>query len=132
MNDDHLSIVPHVSIGTNNFACALQFYAQVLPTLGCKRLMQHRKPAAHGKLYPEFWVQTPIDGNPASIRNGTHVGFLAPTPQAVYDFYDAALSAGGKDDDAPGLDLCTASHITAVSYAISMTTRSRRRIGTWR
>ena len=130
MNDDHLNSVSHVSISTNNFARALQFYDQVLPTLGCRRLMQHREATAHGKLYPEFWVQTPIDGNPASIGNRTHVGFLAPTPQAAYDFYDAALRAGGKNDGAPGPDPFTASRITAAWYAISMATRSRRRIGT--
>jgi catechol 2,3-dioxygenase-like lactoylglutathione lyase family enzyme len=102
MTDDNPSIVSHVSIGTNDFTRALQFYDRVLPTLGCKRIMQHPGAAAYGKLYPEFWVQTPIDGNPALVGNGTHVGFLAPTPQAVHDFYDAALSAGGKDDGAPG------------------------------
>jgi catechol 2,3-dioxygenase-like lactoylglutathione lyase family enzyme len=102
MTDDNPSIVSHVSIGTNDFTRALQFYDRVLPTLGCKRIMQHPGAAAYGKLYPEFWVQTPIDGNPASLGNGTHVGFLAPTPQAVHDFYDAAVSAGGKDDGAPG------------------------------
>ncbi len=102
MTDDNPSIVSHVSIGTNDFTRALQFYDRVLPTLGCKRIMQHPGAAAYGKLYPEFWVQMPIDGNPASLGNGTHVGFLAPTPQAVHDFYDAAVSAGGKDEGAPG------------------------------
>jgi catechol 2,3-dioxygenase-like lactoylglutathione lyase family enzyme len=102
MTDDNPSIVSHVSIGTKDFTRALQFYDRVLPTLGCKRIMHHPGAAAYGKLYPEFWVQTPIDGNPASVGNGTHVGFLAPTPQAVHDFYDAAVSAGGKDDGAPG------------------------------
>jgi catechol 2,3-dioxygenase-like lactoylglutathione lyase family enzyme len=80
MTDDNPSIVSHVSIGTNDFTRALQFYDRVLPTLGCKRIMQHPGAAAYGKLYPEFWVQTPIDGNPAWLGNGTHVGFLAPTP----------------------------------------------------
>lgn len=102
MTDDNPSIVSHVSIGTNDFARALLFYDRVLPTLGCKRIMQHPSTVAYGKLYPEFWVQAPIDGEPASVGNGTQVGFLAPTQQAVDDFYAAALDAGGKDDGAPG------------------------------
>jgi len=32
-----------------------------------------------------------------------HVCFLAPDRDAVHKFHAAALSAGGKDDGAPGL-----------------------------
>lgn len=102
MTDENPSIVSHVSIGTNDFARAIAFYDQVLPTLGAMRIMEHPNAAAYGKLYPEFWVQTPLDGKPASIGNGTHIGFVAATKQAVHDFFDAALAAGGKDDGAPG------------------------------
>jgi catechol 2,3-dioxygenase-like lactoylglutathione lyase family enzyme len=96
------SILSHVSIGTNDFARALRFYDRVLPALGCKRIMEHPGAAAYGKLYPEFWVQTPIDGGPASIGNGTHVGFVAPTKDAVHAFYDAALAAGATGEGEPG------------------------------
>ena len=96
------SILSHVSIGTNDFERAIAFYDQVLPTLGCKRIMEHPGAVAYGKQYPEFWVQTPIDGQPATVGNGTHIGFIAPTKESVHAFYQAALSAGGVDDGAPG------------------------------
>ena len=99
---DNPSILSHVSIGTNNFERAVAFYDKVLPTLGCKRIMEHPGTVAYGKQYPEFWVQTPIDGNPASVGNGTHIGFIAPTKEAVHAFHEAALAAGGVDDGAPG------------------------------
>jgi len=104
MADDNPSIISHVSIGTNNFARAVSFYDKVLPTLGCTRIMEHPGAVAYGKLYPEFWVQTPIDGKPASVGNGTHVGFgfVAPTKQAVHAFFDTAVAAGGLDDGQPG------------------------------
>jgi len=102
MAHDNPSIISHVSIGTNDFERATAFYDRVLPTLGCKRIMAHPGAVAYGKHYPEFWVQTPINGAPASIGNGTHFGFVAPDKQAVHAFYEAALAAGGTDEGAPG------------------------------
>ncbi len=95
------SIISHVSIGTNDFARSIAFYDRVLPTLGCQRLIEHPIAIGYGKKYAEFWVHTPFDGQPATVGNGTHVGFIAPTKESVHAFYDAALAAGGVDDGAP-------------------------------
>ena len=102
MADDIPSILSHISIGTNNFERAVGFYDKVLPTLGCKRIMEHPGAVAYGKQFPEFWVQIPIDGKSATTGNGTHLGFIAPTKGAVHAFHEAALAAGGEDDGAPG------------------------------
>jgi catechol 2,3-dioxygenase-like lactoylglutathione lyase family enzyme len=102
VSEENPSIISHVSVGTNRFDEAVAFYDVVLASLGCRRIMEHPGAVAYGRLYPEFWVQTPIDGRPASIGNGTHFGFVAPTKEAVHAFYDAALRAGGKDDGPPG------------------------------
>jgi catechol 2,3-dioxygenase-like lactoylglutathione lyase family enzyme len=102
MTDTNPSILSHVSIGTNDFERAVAFYDNVLPTLGCQRVMEHPGAVAYGKQYPEFWVLTPIDGRPASIGNGTHFGFIAATKEVVQAFHEAALAAGGSDDGAPG------------------------------
>lgn len=102
MADDNPSIISHVSIGVRDFERSTSFYDNVLATLGCKRVMEHPGAVAYGSLYPEFWVQTPIDGNPASVGNGGHIGFIAADKQQVQAFYDAALAAGGRDDGAPG------------------------------
>lgn len=100
--EDSPSILSHISIGTNRFEQAVAFYDRVLPTLGCKRIMEHPDAIAYGKQYPEFWVQAPIDGQPATVGNGTHIGFIAPTKDAVHAFYEAALAAGGIGDGEPG------------------------------
>ena len=102
MTDENPSILSHVSIGTNNFARAVAFYDKVLPTLGGKRLMEHPDAVAYGKQFPEFWVQTPINGKRASLSNGIHVGFVAQSKKEVRNFYKAALKVGGVDDGAPG------------------------------
>ncbi len=102
MADEIPSILSHVSIGTNDFAKAVAFYDQVLPTIGCKKLEEFPGGVAYGKRFPEFWVQSPIDGQAASIGNGIHFGFIAPSKAAVHAFYEAAIAAGGVDDGAPG------------------------------
>lgn len=102
MADENPSILSHVSIGTNDFERARAFYDRVLAPLGCTRIMEHPGAVAYGKAYPEFWVQTPIDGKRAAIGNGTHIGFVAASKDEVHAFYDAALAAGAKPDGAPG------------------------------
>jgi catechol 2,3-dioxygenase-like lactoylglutathione lyase family enzyme len=102
MMDSNASILSHISIGTNQFDRAVAFYDRVLSTLGCRRIMEHPGAVAYGKEYPEFWVQVPIDEQAATVGNGFHVGFIAPTKEAVQAFYDAAIAAGATDDGAPG------------------------------
>lgn len=102
MTDENPSIISHVSIGTNDFDRAIAFYDRVLPALGCRRVIEHPEAVAYGKLYPEFWVQAPVDHRPASVGNGTHIGFWAESREAVHAFHDAALAAGAQDEGAPG------------------------------
>lgn len=102
MSDDNPSILSHVSVGTNDFDRAAAFYDAVLATLGAKRLLSFPGAIAYGKEYPEFWLQKPGDGNPATLGNGTHMGFVAASKQAVHAFHEAGLGAGGTDDGAPG------------------------------
>ncbi len=99
---DNPSLMSHVSVGTARYDDALRFYDAVLATLGARRMMEHPGAAAYGKQFPEFWVQTPIDGRPAGVGNGTHIGFLAENRAQVDAFYKAALAAGATEDGAPG------------------------------
>lgn len=102
MAEDIPSITSHVSLGTNDFERAVAFYDQVMPTIGARKLENFPGAAAYGKAFPEFWIQTPIDGQPASVGNGTHIAFIAPSQEAVHAFHAAAIAAGGTDDGAPG------------------------------
>ncbi len=102
MSDEIPSILSHVSIGTNDFERAVAFYDKVLPTLGCRRVMEHPGAVAYGKMFPEFWVQTPTNGAPAETANGLHIAFIAPSKEAVQAFHEAGLAAGAADDGAPG------------------------------
>jgi len=100
------SIMSHVSVGTNDLERALAFYDAVMPVLGARRMLQepreNPRAVAYGKMFPEFWVQTPHDGRRAEAANGVHFGFFAGAKDKVHEFYDAALAAGGDGDGEPG------------------------------
>ena len=102
MADENPSIMSHVSLGTNDFPAAREFYVRVLGTLGCRIIMEHEGATAFGKAYPEFWIQTPFDGKAASCGNGVHVGFLAQSKAEVDAFFKEAIAAGATEDGNPG------------------------------
>ncbi len=102
MTTENPSIISHLSIGTNNIDHAVEFYDKVLSTLGYKQVMKYPGSVAYGNEFPEFWVQIPIDGAPATVGNGSHIGFIANSKAQVHAFHEAALSCGGTDDGAPG------------------------------
>ena len=43
---------------------------------------------------PTFWIQLPINGQPASMGNGVHIAFRAATRAQVDAFFLAALEHG--------------------------------------
>ena len=104
MSDPMPSIISHVSLGSNDMPRALAFYDAVMPTLGARRVYEHAEgdAVAYGRAFPEFWVQTPHDGAPATVANGVHYAFMALSREQVHAFHSAALAAGGVDDGAPG------------------------------
>ena len=93
----------HVSVGARDVPKAVAFYDKVLAALGYKRVMEFLPHAVgYGVDPPDFWVQVPADGKNASVGNGVHISFVAPSKSAVNAFHAAALKAGGKDEGAPG------------------------------
>ncbi|CAH0525135.1 VOC family protein [Vibrio hippocampi] len=101
--DDIPSIISHLSLSTNQLEKALNFYDQVLATIGASRQEEVPNVAvAYGKKFPEFWVQLPYNQKPAEVANGVHFAFIANSEKAVHAFYDTALKLGGTCDGAPG------------------------------
>ena len=101
MTDSNPSIISHVSLGTNDFEKAVKFYDKVMATIGAKRVMEHEGAVAYGKEYPEFWVQTPENEQPAETANGTHYGFVAASKEEVHAFWDAAIAMGATPNGEP-------------------------------
>ena len=99
-------MISHITVGSNDVPRTRAFYSKVLATLGLTCVHEGEEAVAFGRAGDEgpwFWVLPPFDGAPATVGNGTHVAFLAPSRAAVRNFHAEALAAGGSDEGAPGL-----------------------------
>jgi catechol 2,3-dioxygenase-like lactoylglutathione lyase family enzyme len=94
----------HVMIGTNDIQRAKTFYDAVLGTLGIA--------AGHVDRHRVFWrtptgvfsTSLPIDGRPATVGNGSTIGFACQSPEQVDAWHAAGLAHGGTPcEDPPGV-----------------------------
>ena len=100
-----MSIISHITLGTNDKARSARFYDAVLGAIGFARLPKPpEKPLAYERdgQMPTIYIYTPADGKPATSGNGTHVAFIAETREQVHAFHERALANGGADEGAPG------------------------------
>jgi catechol 2,3-dioxygenase-like lactoylglutathione lyase family enzyme len=100
----------HIIIGARDLERMGAFYDPVLGALGWIRnpVEDDGGPAGilwtvPGKPFPEFWVQLPWNGLPATWGNGTQVSFLAASRDEVDRAHWEAMRAGGFDEGKPGL-----------------------------
>ena len=101
--------IDHVSVGVSNMKRAKAFYDAALAPLGMTPVM----PVEFGGQLvgvgygtpqrPTFWIQLPINGQPASMGNGVHIAFHADNRAQVDAFFMAAIEYGGVEDGRPGL-----------------------------
>lgn len=101
--------IDHVSVGVTNIKRSKAFYDAALAPLG----MQAIYPVEFGGQLvgvgygqdnkPTFWIQLPINGQPASMGNGVHIAFRAASRAQVDAFFLAAIEQGGVEDGRPGL-----------------------------
>lgn len=100
-----MTVISHITLGTNDKARAARFYDAVLGTLGFSRLPKPAdKPPAYAKdgAMPIIYLYPPEDGRPATWGNGTHIAFLAGTRDQVHRFHEQAMAHGGIDEGQPG------------------------------
>lgn len=100
----------HIQLGARDLAAMLAFYDAVLPCLGLVRMPQENDggPAGAGwqlpgRAWPQFYVQLPFNGLPASCGNGVQVSFAAASQGQVDMAWETAISLGATDEGAPGL-----------------------------
>lgn len=100
-----MSVISHITLGTNDKPRSARFYDSVLGVLGFERLPKPpEKPLAYEKdgAMPTIYLYTPDDGRPATWGNGTHVAFVAASRAMVRAFHEAALGHGGTCEGPPG------------------------------
>lgn len=96
-------MIHHVSVGTNDLARSRCFYDAVLPIVGIHPLSAADDGVGYSAGTFHFSVQVPIDGEPATVGNGSHVAFAVEDRDMVRRFHAAALQNGGRSDGEPGL-----------------------------
>jgi catechol 2,3-dioxygenase-like lactoylglutathione lyase family enzyme len=97
-------MLSYTTVGSNRLDEAKAFYDKLLDTVGMAPLFEH---GSGGRVYgmpggPMFGVVGPYDGEPATIGNGTMVGFACPDRAAVDRFHAMALALGGTCEGEPG------------------------------
>lgn len=97
-------MIGYVTIGTNDFDRAIQFYDKLFAVVGIKRLWKVDSMAAWGPSRQEaaFCVTVPYDGNTASVGNGNMIALKVSSREEVAALYDRALELGGTDEGKPG------------------------------
>jgi catechol 2,3-dioxygenase-like lactoylglutathione lyase family enzyme len=100
-------MLDHVGFAVSDAERSRAFYEQALAPLGIALIksVPGDKTEAGGTAHgfgadgkPFFWF-----GDNELVGEGTHVAFAAATRADVRAFYQAALSAGARDNGAPGI-----------------------------
>lgn len=98
-------MIGYITIGTNHFEKAVEFYDKLLTELGVKRVMEHGDNfVAWGSDIntPSLCVTKPFDGNSATVGNGSMVALFVDSKEKVDTLYGKALEFGGSCEGEPG------------------------------
>lgn len=91
-------MLDHVALVVSDYAGSKRFYEEALAPLGYVLMMDHEiSGAGFGRDgNPDFWIQ------PGNASGPVHVAFSSPDRATVDAFHSAAVSAGARDNGAPG------------------------------
>ena len=97
-------MIGYVTLGTNDFSRAAEFYDALLALQGATRMMEEDNFIAwsNGPASPAVSIIKPFDGNEACIGNGTMVALIFDESEKVDAFHAKAMELGGSDEGAPG------------------------------
>lgn len=102
----------HIQLGARDLQKMTAFYDAVLAELGLVRMPDDQDDGPPGsgwqhphQRWPQFFVQIPFNGLPATWGNGVQVSFAAASQQQVDAAWAMALSLGATDEGAPGIRL---------------------------
>ena len=94
----------HVMIGTNDLARAKTFYDAVLGALGVAPGHVDRHRVFWRTATGVFSVSLPINGEPATVGNGSTLGFACASAEQAQAWHAAGIAHGGTTcEDPPGL-----------------------------
>ena len=99
-------MIDHVGLTVSNIEKSKEFYKLALAPIGFQLLAEVPSSISGSKDFagfgeppkPEFWIGGGTPNDPP-----IHIAFQASSRAQVDSFYTAALSAGGRDNGAPGI-----------------------------
>ena len=91
----------HITLTAKDYPASKAFYDKVFATLGLKELAgEEGVYSGFGISRPFFWIGAPNESHP--ISTSVHIAFAGKNKEEVGAFYKTAISAGAKDNGAPG------------------------------
>ena len=91
----------HIMVGTNNLERAKSFYDALLGTLGVPAGWEDRHRIFWRTPSGVFSVSLPIDGQPATLGNGSTIGFACQSAQQADAWHAAGVAHGGSSCEEP-------------------------------
>ena len=99
-------MLDHIGLAVTDFERSKSFFVEALAPLEIALLVEVTAEQTGGDAHagfgiegrPHFWI-----GNGQKPVGGLHVAFTAESRSQVEAFYQAGLSAGGRDNGGPGL-----------------------------
>lgn len=94
----------HIMLGASDLDKSRQFYDAVLGALGADPGFTDKKKRTFWRQAGNtFAITAPINGAPASVGNGSTIGFAAQSPAQAEAAHAAGVAAGGVTcEDPPG------------------------------
>ncbi len=97
-------MIGYVTVGTNRFDEAAEFYDKLFASIGAGRAFDAETFIAWstGPSAPAFSIAKPYDGAAATVGNGVMVAIAMDSLEKVDAFHAKAIELGGSDEGAPG------------------------------
>lgn len=97
-------MIGYVTLGTNDIKKAVDFYDQLLGTIGAGRFMETEQFVAWATApdQPGISVTVPFNGQAATVGNGNMVAITMDSAEKVDVFYKKAIELGATCEGEPG------------------------------
>jgi predicted lactoylglutathione lyase len=99
-----MGVMNYSTVGSNDLEKAKKFYDALFASIGLETVFDH---PSGGRIYGKnrrimFGVLGPHNKEPATVGNGSMMGFNFDTREEVDAFHKKALELGATDEGAPG------------------------------